>query len=74
MEEAKTVVRPKPIKFDNFVSRASFSKKNLIKGNMVLLHCLLFAHDIIKILVKVSYNLFHVLASFSFKGLRMSNH
>ena len=74
MEEAKTVVTPKPIKLDYFVSSASFSNKNLVKGHRVLLHCLLSAHDIVKILVNVSYNLFHTLASFSFKGLRMSNH
>ena len=74
MEEAKTVVQPKPGKFDHFVSRTTFSNKNLVKGNRVLLNCLLSAQDIIKILVNVSYNLFHTLASFSFKGLRMSNH
>ena len=72
----KTVVTQKPIKFDHFLSRASFSNKNLVEGtcNKVSLHCLLSAHDIIKIVVNVSYNLFHTLASFSFKGLRMSNH
>ena len=65
----------KPFKFQ--VYRALFSNKNLVKGNRVSFHCLLTvwdARDIIKILVNVSYNLFHTLASFSFKGLRMSYH
>ena len=66
MEETNIVVTPKPVKFDHFVSRAPFSNKNLVEGNRVLLHCLLSAHGIITILVYVSYNLFHTLASFSF--------